>query len=55
MAAGGRWSHQDVAFVAEVISRGTGHNDYGPKKRAYAEAEVAVLLIADPYQGKVHV
>ncbi|MFF8845805.1 Uma2 family endonuclease [Streptomyces sp. NPDC015127] len=51
----GRWRYQDVEFVAEVISKGTGHNDYGPKKTAYAVAEVPVLLIADPYQGKVHV
>ncbi|MFD8304311.1 Uma2 family endonuclease [Streptomyces sp. NPDC059690] len=50
----GLWSHQDVEFVAEVISRGTAHNDYGPKKTAYAVAEVPVYLIADPYQGKCH-
>ncbi|MFP1626366.1 Uma2 family endonuclease [Streptomyces sp. 5K101] len=52
--ASGRWRYQDVEFVAEVISKGTGHNDYGPKKVAYAVAQVPVLLIADPYQGKVH-
>ncbi|MEU9390614.1 Uma2 family endonuclease [Streptomyces sp. NPDC048324] len=50
----GLWSYQDVEFVAEVISRGTAHNDYGPKKTAYAVAEVPVYLIADPYQGKCH-
>ncbi|MGW2830671.1 Uma2 family endonuclease [Streptomyces sp. NPDC001286] len=50
----GLWSHQDVEFVAEVISKGTAHNDYGPKKTAYAVAEVPVHLIADPYQGKCH-
>ncbi|MFI2368292.1 Uma2 family endonuclease [Streptomyces sp. NPDC018833] len=50
----GRLRYQDVEFVAEVISKGTGHNDYGPKKAAYAVAQVPVLLIADPYQGKVH-
>ncbi|MFJ9726265.1 Uma2 family endonuclease [Streptomyces sp. NPDC101209] len=50
----GLWSYQDVDFVAEVISRGTAHNDYGPKKTAYAVAEVPVYLIADPYQGKCH-
>ncbi|MGW2234168.1 Uma2 family endonuclease [Streptomyces sp. NPDC001759] len=50
----GLWSHQDVEFVAEVISKGTAHNDYGPKKTAYAVAEVPVYLIADPYQGKCH-
>ncbi|GGT24868.1 Uma2 family endonuclease [Streptomyces chromofuscus] len=49
------WRHEDVEFVAEVISRGTGMNDYGPKKAAYAEAEVPVYLIADPYQGRCHV
>ncbi|MFH8289260.1 Uma2 family endonuclease [Streptomyces sp. NPDC018059] len=45
----------DVEFVAEVISRGTGSNDYGPKKTGYATAGVAVYLIADPYQGECHV
>jgi Uma2 family endonuclease len=51
----GRWCHEDVEFVAEVISKGTAANDYGPKKTAYAVAEVPVYLIADPYQGKCHV
>ncbi|WP_191873141.1 Uma2 family endonuclease [Streptomyces filipinensis] len=51
---GGLWRCEDVAFVAEVISKGTGHNDYGPKKTAYATAEVPVYLVADPYQGKCH-
>ncbi|MFH8990722.1 Uma2 family endonuclease [Streptomyces sp. NPDC017940] len=51
----GRWRWQDVEFVAEVISRGTGMNDYGPKKTAYATAGVPLYLIADPYQGSVHV
>jgi len=41
--------------VADVISKGTAHNDHGPKKTAYAVAEVPVYLIADPYQGKCHV
>lgn len=50
----GLWRCQDVAFVAEVTSKGTAHNDYGPKKTAYALAEVPVYLIADPYQGKCH-
>lgn len=50
----GRWRHQDVEFVAEVISRGTGANDYGPKRRAYATAGVPVYLIADPYTAKCH-
>ncbi|AZM53921.1 hypothetical protein DMA15_16180 [Streptomyces sp. WAC 01529] len=45
----------DVAFVAEVTSRGTDSNDYGPKKSGYATAGVAVYLIVDPYQGKCHV
>ncbi|MER6076827.1 Uma2 family endonuclease [Streptomyces sp. NPDC001833] len=52
--AEGRWRHEDVEFVAEVISTETGKNDYGPKKTAYALAEVPVYLIADPYQGKCH-
>ncbi|GGX23257.1 hypothetical protein GCM10010383_61870 [Streptomyces lomondensis] len=50
----GLWRCQDIEFVAEVISKGTAHNDYGPKKTAYALAEVPVYLIADPYQGKCH-
>jgi Uma2 family endonuclease len=50
----GLWSCDDVEFVAEVISKGTAQNDYGPKKTAYAVAEVPVYLIADPYQGKCH-
>ncbi|MEU1401452.1 Uma2 family endonuclease [Streptomyces sp. NPDC005728] len=51
---GGLWLCDDVEFVAEVISKGTGHNDYGPKKTAYATAEVPVYLVTDPYQGKCH-
>ena len=51
----GRWRHQDVEFVAEVISKRTAQNDYGPKKTAYASAEVPVYLIADPYQGRCHI
>jgi len=51
----GRWRHQDVEFVAEVISKGTAVYDYGPKKEAYALAEVPVYLIADPYLGKARV
>ncbi|MFE0352387.1 Uma2 family endonuclease [Streptomyces nigra] len=53
--ARGHWRYQDVEFVAEVISQGTAANDYGPKRLAYAEAEVPVYLIADPYQGRCHV
>ncbi|WP_250399717.1 Uma2 family endonuclease [Streptomyces cellostaticus] len=49
---GGHWRHQDVEFVAEVVSRGTAANDYGPKRTAYAVAEVPVYVIADPYQGR---
>ncbi|MEU5094033.1 Uma2 family endonuclease [Streptomyces sp. NPDC020996] len=48
----GRWRHQDVEFVAEVICKDTAANDYGPKKLAYAVAGVPVYLIVDPYQGK---
>jgi Uma2 family endonuclease len=51
----GHWRYEDVEFVAEVISKATARNDYGPKKAAYAAAEVPVYLIADPYQGKCHV
>ncbi|THC47870.1 Uma2 family endonuclease [Streptomyces sp. A1499] len=46
---------EDVEFVAEVISRGTAENDYGPKKTGYATAGVAVYLVVDPYQGKSRV
>lgn len=48
------WRHQDVEFVAEVVTRGTERNDYGPKKTAYALAGVPVYLIADPYQRRCH-
>ncbi|MEU1664521.1 Uma2 family endonuclease [Streptomyces sparsogenes] len=44
--------YQDVEFVAEVISRRTSANDYGPKKMTYATAGVPVYLIADPYTGR---
>ncbi|MGW7575269.1 Uma2 family endonuclease [Streptomyces sp. NPDC054765] len=47
--------YQDIEFVAEVISQSTGKNDYGPKKTAYALAEVPVYLIADPYLGRCRV
>ncbi|WP_405561678.1 Uma2 family endonuclease [Streptomyces sp. NBC_01180] len=53
--ARGRWRYQDVELIAEVISEGTAANDYGPKKAAYAAAEVPVYLIADPYTGACHV
>jgi len=51
----GHWRYQDVEFVAEVISKGTAPKGYGPKKTAYATAEVPVYLIADPYQGRCHI
>ncbi|GGJ31550.1 Uma2 family endonuclease [Streptomyces brasiliensis] len=51
----GHWRYQDVEFVAEVISKGTAANDYGPKKIAYAVAEVPVYVVADPYQGRCYV
>lgn len=51
----GRWRYQDVEFVAEVISEGTAANDYGPKKTAYAVAEVPVYVVADPCQGRCYV
>ncbi|MEU9011117.1 Uma2 family endonuclease [Streptomyces sp. NPDC048479] len=47
-----RWRFEDVEFIAEVISKGTALNDYGPKKIAYAVAEVPVFLIVDPYTGR---
>ncbi|MEU1627479.1 Uma2 family endonuclease [Streptomyces sp. NPDC020096] len=50
----GRWRYQDVEFIAEVISKDTASNDYGPKKTAYAAADVAVYLIVDPYTGECH-
>lgn len=51
----GHWRHEDVEFVAEVVSKGTAANDYGPKKAAYATAEVPVYVIADPYKGTCYV
>ncbi|MGW8969790.1 Uma2 family endonuclease [Streptomyces platensis] len=51
----GRPRYQDIEFVAEVISQSTGKNDYGPKKTAYALAEVPVYVIADPYLGRCRV
>ncbi|MFH8597726.1 Uma2 family endonuclease [Streptomyces rimosus] len=50
----GRWRYQDVEFVAEVISKDTARNDYGPKLETYAVAEVPVYLIVDPYTGTWH-
>lgn len=52
---GGRWRHEDIEFIAEVISRGTAANDYGPKRDVYAAAGVPVYLIADPYTATCHV
>lgn len=51
----GRWRYQDIEFIAEVISEGTAANDYGPKKAVYAEADIPVYLIADPYVGRCRV
>ncbi|MFF2329132.1 MULTISPECIES: Uma2 family endonuclease [unclassified Streptomyces] len=51
----GNWLFEGVEFVAEVISKGTAADDYGPKKDAYAAAGVPVYLIADPYTGECHV
>ncbi|MBA2949740.1 Uma2 family endonuclease [Streptomyces himalayensis] len=53
--AKGRWRYQDVEFVAEVISKDTAANDYGPKLETYAAAGVPVYVIADPYTGECHV
>ncbi|MFG3115290.1 Uma2 family endonuclease [Streptomyces sp. NPDC048197] len=51
----GRWHYQDIEFVAEVVSASTAGNDYGVKKKAYAEAGVPVYVIADPYIGRCRV
>ncbi|TLQ45258.1 Uma2 family endonuclease [Streptomyces marianii] len=53
--AKGLWRHEDVVLVVEVVSRSTGANDHGPKKAAYANAEVPVYLIVDPCVGRCHV
>lgn len=50
----GRWRYQDVEFIAEVISKDTAANDYGPKLEAYAAAGVPVYLIVDPYTSKCY-
>ncbi|KES07471.1 hypothetical protein BU52_08365 [Streptomyces toyocaensis] len=50
----GHWRYQDVEFIAEVISRDTAANDYGPKKDTYAAAGVPVYLIVDPYTAEWH-
>ncbi|MBT2382033.1 Uma2 family endonuclease [Streptomyces sp. ISL-11] len=50
--AKGHWQYGDIEFIAEVISKDTARNDYGPKKDAYALAEVPVYLIVDPYAGQ---
>jgi Uma2 family endonuclease len=52
--ARGRWRYHDVEFVAEVISKNTAGNDYGPKLETYAAASVPVYLIVDPYTGQCH-
>ncbi|MGW0781952.1 Uma2 family endonuclease [Streptomyces sp. NPDC002913] len=52
--AKGHWLHQDIEFVAEVISKDTAANDYGSKKATYATAGVPVYLIVDPYTGTWH-
>ncbi|WP_171170360.1 Uma2 family endonuclease [Streptomyces sp. I05A-00742] len=51
----GRFSPSDVELVVEVISQGTAVNDYGPKKQTYAEADVPVYVIVDPYAAQCHV
>ncbi|CAL9527229.1 Uma2 family endonuclease [Streptomyces sp. Tu 3180] len=50
----GLWRCEDAEFVAEVISRRTAGNDYGPKKDTYAAAGVPVHLIVDPYTAEWH-
>ncbi|MFE9937203.1 Uma2 family endonuclease [Streptomyces hirsutus] len=51
----GHWRYQDIEFIAEVISEGMASNDYGPKKAAYATAEVPLYVIADPYRARCYV
>ncbi|CAL9302565.1 Uma2 family endonuclease [Streptomyces sp. SudanB66_2053] len=51
----GHWRYEDVQFVFEVISEGTAANDYGPKKAAYATAELPLYVIVDPYRGRCFV
>ncbi|MEV0777239.1 Uma2 family endonuclease [Streptomyces sp. NPDC050428] len=53
--AKGLWDYEDIEFVAEVISKSTALNDYGPKKAAYATAGVPVYLVVDPYVGRCRV
>jgi Uma2 family endonuclease len=50
----GRWEYRHVEFIAEVTSKGTGHHDYGAKKRAYASAGVGVYLIVNSFTGQCH-
>ncbi|MPY55402.1 Uma2 family endonuclease [Streptomyces acidicola] len=50
----GLWRCEHVEFIAEVISKDTAANDYGPKLEAYAAAGVPVYLIVDPYTGECH-
>ena len=54
--AKGRWQYKDVEFIAEVISKDTAANDYGPKKTAYARADVPVYLswTRTPAQWHLH-
>ncbi|MGW1375355.1 Uma2 family endonuclease [Streptomyces sp. NPDC002446] len=51
----GRWRYDCIDFVAEVISKDTAANDYGPKKDVYALAEVPVYVISDPYTRECRV
>ncbi|MGW0788341.1 Uma2 family endonuclease [Streptomyces sp. NPDC002911] len=52
--AKGHWRYQDTEFVAEVISKDTAANGYGPKRATYATAGVPVYLIIDPYKRTWH-
>ncbi|WP_405797887.1 Uma2 family endonuclease [Streptomyces sp. NBC_01506] len=53
--AKGLWNYEDIELVAEVISKSTAANDYGPKKAVYATAGVPIYVIANPYTGRCHV
>ncbi|MEU8625280.1 Uma2 family endonuclease [Streptomyces sp. NPDC048669] len=52
--ADGHFRYQDIECVAEVISKQTAANGYGPKMATYATAGVPVYVIVDPYTGTWH-
>ncbi|WP_063890326.1 Uma2 family endonuclease [Streptomyces aurantiacus] len=48
------WSHQDIEFVAEVVSKATTYMDYGPKLTAYATLKIPLYLVVDPSTARCH-